>query len=131
MGPAYMAEETQRASTEIPKSMLYTFTLAAFSGFMITLISAFCINDIAAMGTDETQDTNYYPFSLPYEFVLMTIPSRGYPLFNLVIAHWGETISAAFFRVVSPVGFIGGSGTLLTYASQIAAFARDGGLPFH
>lgn len=59
------------------------------------------------------------------------ICSRGYPLFNLVIAHWGETISAAFFLVVSPVGFIGGSGTLLTYASQIAAFARDGGLPLH
>lgn len=28
------------------------------------------------------------------------------------------------------MGFIGGSGTLLTYASQIAAFARDGGFPY-
>lgn len=32
--------------------------------------------------------------------------------------------------MVTPVGFVGGSGTLLTYASQIAAFARDGGLPY-
>lgn len=32
--------------------------------------------------------------------------------------------------MVAPVGFIGGSGTLLTYASQIAAFARDGGIPY-
>lgn len=54
MVPVYMAEETRKASTEIPKSMLYTFSVTAISGFVITLISAYCINDIAAMGMDET-----------------------------------------------------------------------------
>lgn len=54
----------------------------------------------------------------------------GYPLMDMVVEHWGRTIASAFFLFITPVGFIGGSGTLLTYASQIAAFARDGGFPW-
>lgn len=54
----------------------------------------------------------------------------GYPLVTLIVDHWGTTASAAFFFFTTPVGFFGGSGTLVTYASQLAAFARDGGLPY-
>ncbi|OOO08599.1 hypothetical protein OAory_01098950 [Aspergillus oryzae] len=55
----------------------------------------------------------------------------GYPLMNLIYEHWGHAPTSAYFLFITPVGFIGGSGTLLTYASQIAAFARDGGFPWH
>lgn len=55
---------------------------------------------------------------------------RGYPLYDLLIDHWGPKLTAAYLLVVQPVGIIGGSGTILTYASQIAAFARDSGLPY-
>ncbi|KAL4745058.1 hypothetical protein BDW72DRAFT_199001 [Aspergillus terricola var. indicus] len=108
MVPVYVAEETYRASTEIPKSLIYTYTVTAISGLVVCLICAFCITDIEAAALDVT----------------------GYPLFMLILDHWGQKISSAFFLFVSPVGFIGGSGTLLTYANQIAAFARDGGIPY-
>ncbi|KAL2817635.1 amino acid/polyamine transporter I [Aspergillus granulosus] len=108
MVPVYVAEETHRASTEIPKSLIYTYSVTAVSGLVVCLLCAFCITDIEAAAMDVT----------------------GYPLFMLILSHWGQKISSAFFLFVSPVGFIGGSGTLLTYANQIAAFARDKGLPY-
>ncbi|KAL2787819.1 amino acid/polyamine transporter I [Aspergillus keveii] len=108
MVPVYMAEETHRASIEIPKLLLSTYSVTALSGLIVCLISAFCITDIEAAATDLT----------------------GYPLFMLILEHWGQKLSSAFFLSMSPVGFIGGSGMLLIYANQIAAFARDGGLPF-
>ncbi|KAL3447773.1 amino acid/polyamine transporter I [Aspergillus insuetus] len=108
MVPVYMAEETHRASIEIPKSLLSTYSLTAISGLIVCLISAFCITDIEAAATDLT----------------------GYPLFMLILEHWGQKLSSAFFLSMAPVGFLGGSGMLLIYANQIAAFARDGGLPF-
>lgn len=54
----------------------------------------------------------------------------GYPLVTLIADHWGAPLSGAFFFFALPVGLLGGSGTLVTYASQLAAFARDGGLPY-
>ncbi|KAJ6016842.1 hypothetical protein N7451_000221 [Penicillium sp. IBT 35674x] len=108
MVPVYVSEETHQATTEVPKSLIYTFTVTFVSGLVISLLAAFCITDIVAAAEDAT----------------------GYPLMSLVVQHWGKGLSAAFFLFVAPVGFIGGSGTLLTYASQIAAFARDGGFPW-
>ncbi|KAF2995973.1 hypothetical protein E8E14_004289 [Neopestalotiopsis sp. 37M] len=108
MVPVYIAEETHRASTEIPKSLIYTYLITAVSGVVVCLISAFCITDIESAALDET----------------------GYPLIDLLVAHWGPTWTGAFALIGTPIGWIGGSGTLLTYGSQIAAFARDGGFPF-
>ncbi|KAL4753501.1 hypothetical protein BDW72DRAFT_26338 [Aspergillus terricola var. indicus] len=108
MVPVYMAEETHRASIEIPKSLISTYSLTAISGLVVCLVSAFCISDIEAAATDIT----------------------GYPLLILILQHWGQKLSSAYLLSISPVGFIGGSGVLLIYANQIAAFARDGGLPF-
>lgn len=49
MVPVYMSEETHNAAVEIPKSLLYTFTVTAISGLVVCVVSAFCITDIAAM----------------------------------------------------------------------------------
>ncbi|PYI30060.1 hypothetical protein BP00DRAFT_477611 [Aspergillus indologenus CBS 114.80] len=108
MVPVYVSEETQHASQEIPKSLFYTFAATAASGLVVCLLFAFCIPDMAAVAAD---------------------PS-GYPLFTIVFDHLGTAASLTLFSMVVPVGFISGSGTLLTYASQIAAFARDGGVPW-
>lgn len=59
MVPVYMAEETHKASTETPRSILYTWTLTAVSGLVFYLISAFCITDISAMGLDPTLVPTY------------------------------------------------------------------------
>ncbi|KAL3482720.1 amino acid/polyamine transporter I [Aspergillus germanicus] len=108
MVPVYVAEETHRASIEIPKSIMSTYTVTAISGLVVCLICAFCITDIEAAATDPT----------------------GYPLYMLILEHWGQKLISAFLFSMVPVGFLGGSGSLLIYANQIAAFARDGGLPF-
>lgn len=55
---------------------------------------------------------------------------RKYPLFLLVNKYWGTTATSAFFLILTPFAIFGGSGMVVTMASQIAAFARDGGLPF-
>lgn len=54
MVPVYMAEETHRASTEIPKSLILTFSTTAIAGLVVCLISAFCITDIESLALDET-----------------------------------------------------------------------------
>lgn len=61
---------------------------------------------------------------------MLNVLFSGYPLFDLLIEHWGYKLAAAFFLAITPFGILGGSGTIVTYASQLAAFARDGGLPF-
>ena len=48
----------------------------------------------------------------------------------IIADHWGQTLTAAYFFIGLPVGLFGGSGTLVTYAAQMAAFARDGGFPY-
>lgn len=129
MVPVYVAEETHNASKEVPKSIIYTFSVTAISGVAVCLIAAFCITDIEAAAADATYVDKSYQLRPALSEILIKI--RGYPLFNLVLDHWGQAATSAFFLVVTPVGFFGGSGTLLTYASQIAAFARDGGFPWH
>uniref|UniRef100_A0A093VEJ9 Putative amino-acid permease n=1 Tax=Talaromyces marneffei PM1 TaxID=1077442 RepID=A0A093VEJ9_TALMA len=107
--PVYVTEETHNARIEIPKSLYYTFTTNTVCGLVICLISAFCINDMEAAAASE----------------------NGYPLMDLIYQHWGQAFTATFLLFIALVGIIGGSGTLLTYAGQIAAFARDGGFPWH
>lgn len=51
-------------------------------------------------------------------------------MFILVIDHWGLKLGAAFLMTLMSTIAMGGPSLLLTSASQVAAFARDGGLPF-
>lgn len=54
----------------------------------------------------------------------------GFPMYTLVIEHWGKNVGCGFLMVLLLTGNMGGPSLLLTSASQVAAFARDGGLPF-
>jgi hypothetical protein len=56
--------------------------------------------------------------------------NRGYYFYTLLLDHWGQQKTSAFLLFIAPFSTFGGSGMLLTYATQVAAFARDGGLPF-
>ncbi|KAL3457139.1 pyridoxal phosphate-dependent transferase [Aspergillus heterothallicus] len=128
MVPVYVAEETHNATREIPKSILHTWGVTAIMGTVVCLITAFCIENIEWAAADVTYVHHFLPL-LELTNILHNA-SRGFPLFNLILDHWGQTATSAFFLFATPVGFIGGSGTLLVFASQIAAFARDGGLPW-
>jgi amino acid transporter len=48
MCPVYVAEETQNAPVEIPKSIVSTYLATTVAGLVVCLISAFCITDISA-----------------------------------------------------------------------------------
>jgi amino acid transporter len=45
-------------------------------------------------------------------------------------SHWGTKLTGSFILINTSIITFGGSGYLLSVASQNAAFARDGGLPF-
>ncbi|KAL2814186.1 amino acid/polyamine transporter I [Aspergillus granulosus] len=107
IAPVYVTEETQEARVRAPKAIIQSFSCTAIVGAIICLIFAFCIHDMDAAALDET----------------------GFPLFSLIHRHWGTNETAAFLLIGSVFSCLGGSGMLLTYATQIAAFARDGGLP--
>lgn len=51
-------------------------------------------------------------------------------MFSLVVDHWGTKIGCAFLMILMTTTCMGGPSLLLTSSSQVAAFARDGGLPF-
>lgn len=51
-------------------------------------------------------------------------------MYTLIVDHWGTHLGCAFLMVLTTAGCMGGPSLLLTSASQVAAFARDGGLPF-
>lgn len=106
--PAYVAEATHDARRSAPKAIIMSYSVTAISGLIICIICAFCITDMDAAATD---------------------PS-GFPLLTLVYDHWGAGAAAAFILVVMISTLIGGSAVLLAYSFQIAAFARDGGVPF-
>ncbi|KAJ5552469.1 hypothetical protein N7494_001847 [Penicillium frequentans] len=108
MAPAFVVEETHSPRTSAPKAMIGSYISTCVMGLFVTIISAFCIADMDSIAMD---------------------PS-GYPLYQLLIDHWGQQKSAAFLLFIAPFSTFGGSGMLLTYSTQIAAFARDGGLPF-
>lgn len=45
-------------------------------------------------------------------------------------SHWGSKATCAFLMVVAICSLLGGSGILVAYSCLMAAFARDGGLPY-
>lgn len=106
--PAYVVEATHDARRSAPKAILMAYSATAISGLVICVICAFCITDMDAMAADPT----------------------GFPLLTLVYEHWGAPATAAFVLVVMICTIVGGSAILLAYSFQIAAFARDGGVPF-
>lgn len=55
--------------------------------------------------------------------------NSGFPLYTMLINHWGLQKTFAFVFIIAIVGAFGGAGIVFTYSAQIAAFARDGGLP--
>ncbi|KFA74348.1 hypothetical protein S40288_06692 [Stachybotrys chartarum IBT 40288] len=106
--PSYVAEETKNARVVCPRSILQTYAAMAILGFLMCVLSAFCIVDMDAAASDPT----------------------GLPLYTLIFDTWGPRTGAIFFVIASGNALVGGSSFMLTSASQIAAFARDGGLPF-
>ncbi|KAH8743756.1 amino acid permease-domain-containing protein [Diaporthe sp. PMI_573] len=108
MSPAYVAEETHNARVETPRAMLHSFIATAVVGMGICLALAFCINDMDVIANDP----------------------RGYPLFAALFENWSKSKAAPFLYTASAFSMIGGSGMILTYSTQVAAFARDRGLPY-
>ncbi|KAI8654766.1 Amino acid transporter [Fusarium keratoplasticum] len=106
--PAFIVEETQNAQITAPRAIITSYSSIAIGGAIVSLVTAFCTSDITAAATD---------------------PS-GNPMFILVIDHWGLKLGAAFLMTLMSTIAMGGPSLLLTSASQVAAFARDGGLPF-
>ncbi|KAJ5371474.1 uncharacterized protein N7496_007566 [Penicillium cataractarum] len=108
MAPAYVAEETHNSRISAPKAMITSYLSTCMMGLFVTVITAFCIPDMDTLAAD---------------------PS-GYYFYTVLLNHWGRQKASAFLLFIAPFSTFGGSGMLLTYATQIAAFARDGGLPF-
>ncbi|UPL02490.1 hypothetical protein LCI18_013424 [Fusarium solani-melongenae] len=106
--PAFIVEETQNAQITAPKAIITSYASIAIGGAIVSLVTAFCTSDITAAATE---------------------PS-GNPMFILVVDHWGLKLGAAFLMTLMSTIAMGGPSLLLTSASQVAAFARDGGLPF-
>lgn len=52
--PAYVAETTQNSRVVSAKSMPITFFATAGIGLLVTLVTAFCIEDLAAAAADPT-----------------------------------------------------------------------------
>lgn len=61
---------------------------------------------------------------------MLTYTDRGFPLFALVLERWGTDYGFAYLIVVVSTSILGGSSLLFASGCQVAAFARDGGLPF-
>ncbi|KAF2012912.1 amino acid transporter [Aaosphaeria arxii CBS 175.79] len=106
--PAFVAEETADSETSVPRAIIRSYILTALIGVLLCVMCAYCIPDMDIIAMDQT----------------------GFPLMQLLVEHWGARITSIFILAFTPFGLVGGSAMLLTYASQIAAFARDGGLPF-
>ncbi|KAH6687277.1 amino acid permease-domain-containing protein [Plectosphaerella plurivora] len=106
--PAYVAEETRDAAREAPRAIVESFAWTSILGLGVCLVFAFCINDLDAAINDPT----------------------GYPLFTVLTNHWGQAPTSACLIISIIFATIGGSGFLLTMSTQVAAFARDGGLPY-
>ncbi|KAF5598362.1 amino-acid permease [Fusarium pseudocircinatum] len=106
--PSYVVEETKNARVVGPRSIVQTYLAMAILGMIVCIVSAFCIEDIESA----------------------TLDPRGLPLYTLVFEHFGHKLGAGFFFMTTSTTVLGGSSFLLTSACQVAAFARDGGLPF-
>lgn len=106
VSPAYIAEETHDARRQSPRAIIESFLWTTLLGLIVCLVFAFCLNDLDAAIVDP------------------------YPLFTVIVTHWGRLGSSVFLIIGSILSMVGGSGILLTMATQVAAFARDGGLPY-
>ncbi|KAH7127297.1 amino acid/polyamine transporter I [Dactylonectria macrodidyma] len=106
--PTYIAEDTHNARVVCPKSCLETWVALSIMGIFCCLAVAFCLTDLEAAVADST----------------------GLPLYTLLLDHWGSKAGCAFLLIISGNSIVGGSSYLLASACQVAAFARDGGLPF-
>jgi amino acid transporter len=104
----YVAEETHDAARNVPRSVVRSFLLMSGIGLVISIVTAFCVTDMDTFAGDET----------------------GYPAYTLIATVWGTKVGFAFSIIIWVTLLIGGSGSMITSACQIAAFARDGGLPF-
>lgn len=107
--PAYVAEATKDARRSAPRAIVTAYATTAVFGLLICLVVAFCITDMDSAVNDPT----------------------GFPILTLILDHWGPSATAAFVLVVMIPTLVGGSAVLLAYSFQIAAFARDGGVPFY
>jgi len=106
--PAYVVESTHDGRRSAARGVLVSYAVTAVSGLVVCIVAAFCIENMEAAAFDET----------------------GYPLFTMLQEHFGTRCTAAFLLLSTCVTGLGGSAQTLSYGSQIAAFARDGGLPF-
>ncbi|KAL4796167.1 amino acid permease-domain-containing protein [Aspergillus venezuelensis] len=104
----YVVEETHDGSRSVPKAMVSSYILTSALGFILCIITAFCTIDIVALALD---------------------PS-GYPVYTLISDHFGVRGGGAYLLMSVIFTSMGGCSTLLTTSSQLASFARDGGLPF-
>ncbi|KAF2009030.1 amino acid transporter [Aaosphaeria arxii CBS 175.79] len=106
--PCYVVEGIQNARTTAPRAIIISFSAMATMGTIVCLICSFCLTDIEAAATD---------------------PS-GFPLFTLILNLWGVKLGFTFLIIIVSTTIFGGSSLLFSSACQIAAFARDGGLPY-
>lgn len=106
--PAYVVESTHNGRRSAAWGVVSSYLVTAGSGLVVCLLAAFCVENMDELAADPT----------------------GYPLFTMLQTHWGTRSTAAFLLVSVCVTGIGGSAQTLSYGSQIAAFARDGGVPF-
>ncbi|KAH7125798.1 amino acid/polyamine transporter I [Dactylonectria macrodidyma] len=105
--PAFIAEETVDPSRNTPRSIIMAYCSTAGLGIVLCVITAFCIPDIETAAMDPT----------------------GFPVYTVILEHWGTKLGTAFLMVSMSTVALGGSSYLFTASSSLAAFARDGGLP--
>ncbi|KAK6382391.1 GABA/polyamine transporter [Exophiala oligosperma] len=106
--PAYIVESTHNGRSSAARAVVDSYLVTAVGGVVVCVIAAFCIPNMDDAAAD---------------------PS-GYPLFTMIQTHFGTKCTAAFLLIPACVTGLGGSAQTLSYGSQIAAFARDGGVPF-
>lgn len=106
--PAFLVEETHNGHRTVAKSIIISFIAMAWIGAAVCLVIAFCIVDIAAAAADPT----------------------GFPVLTLMYDTWGTSGGGSYALLVYLITLIAGAGMISTSTGQIAAFARDGGLPY-
>ncbi|KAF0317779.1 amino acid permease family [Colletotrichum asianum] len=106
--PACIAEGTHNARVVAPRAICTSYAIQATMGLLVCYPTAFCTENILDAASD--------PMS--------------FPMFTLVINHWGLNAGVAFLLVCITTLTLGGASQVLGSASIIAAFARDGGLPY-
>lgn len=126
--PAYVVESTHNARRAAPLAMISSFWTCAITGALALTITAFCIPDMETSAEDPTYVISS-PVCFTSGFIKTNQQHSGYPIFSLLVAHWGA--KGAFGMIIggAVASVVGGCGFVLSLSFQIAAFARDGGLP--